>query len=286
MHERNSRDIVALFASLQDAVTRKNQEEGLATNHPWYHSLTVCESDGLLDVLYHGEYDIWLKDQEIPILQDLLELLASPSIAPKLRSFTYKTAAVLAANGTYDFTIDPLAYGNESFVNLIQLSLDQGEGEHGYKILVSRRDEEGWKEAGALAALLEKAPNLEILISPVPPNKEFFHGQTHPLRVLNVDAGFDHDTFILNLAQCSRFNKLEHLIWTDDRNTYLDEWPDITTPFEDYLMLFRSPIANQLKTIELREVVLLEEQIRQLLAIRTEGVFIVPSDARRAITHD
>ena len=62
-------------------------------------------------------------------------MLASNEVAPRLRSFTYRTDAVLAANGTYDFNIDALVETDQTFPNLTRLSLDQGEGEHGYKIL-------------------------------------------------------------------------------------------------------------------------------------------------------
>jgi hypothetical protein len=50
--------IAALFAPLQAAIARKNQESGFDASHPWRHQLAVNESGGLLDVEYRGEYEL------------------------------------------------------------------------------------------------------------------------------------------------------------------------------------------------------------------------------------
>lgn len=148
----------ALFEPLNAAILRKNEEDGFGPDHPWYHQLIIGESRGLVDVEYRGEYELWFDDRtKVPILEDLLRLLASNDIAHALRSFTYRTEAVLAANGTYDFNIDALVDSAQAFPNLTQLSLDQGEGEHGYKILTSPSSGDDWQEAGVLARVLDKA---------------------------------------------------------------------------------------------------------------------------------
>ena len=269
----------ALFAPLQAAIARNNQEQGFSPNHPWHHHLTVAQSDNLLDVEYRGEYELWLDNgTTVTILRDLLRLVASARGAPTLRSFTYRTEAVLAANGTYDYTIDPLIEGEHLFPRLTRLSLDQGHGEHGYKILTSPLLGDVWNEAGVLAHLLDKAPLLEELVTPVPPNIGFFQGVQHPLQVLNVDAGFDHAHFIRNLADCSRFPQLRQLVFTDFRQHYLDDWREQTTTFEDYLSFFGAPIAGRLQSISLREVNLPPQQVRSLLAIRSQGVEITLAD--------
>ena len=125
------------------------------------------------------------------ILQDLFKLLTHPDVAPRLRSLTYLTEATLAANGTYDDNIDPLVDGEHQFPNLIHLSLAQGHGEHGYKILTSPQSGDDWYEAGVLARLLDKAPCLEDLVTPGPPNDRFFQGCQHPLQSLDIDAGVE-----------------------------------------------------------------------------------------------
>jgi hypothetical protein len=268
-----------LFAPLQAAINRKNQEDDVDANHPWYHRLILVETDGLIDVEYQGEYELWFDDEtSTSILQDLCQLLAHPDVAGRLRSFTYRTDAALAANGTYDYNIDPLVDGAQPFPKLIRLSLDQGDGEHGYKILNSPQSGEDWHEAGVLARLLTKAPCLADLVTPVPPDSNFFQGSPHPLQSLDVDAGFDHVDFIRNLAACSRFPKLRQLIFTDLRQYYLDDWQTQTTSFDDYVLFFKSPIAVQLESIVLRAVNLSPEQVKQLLAIRSEGVEITRAD--------
>ena len=267
--------IAALFAPLQATITRKNREVGFDATHPWHHQLIVVESPDSLDVEYRGEYELWLDDgTTVTILEDLLRLLARAVVAPALRSFTYRTEAVLAANGTYDYNIDPLVEGDREFPNLTRLSLDGGEGEHGYKILTSPLSGDDWTEAGVLARLLDKAPRLEDLASPVPPGGSFFEGRPHPLRSLDVDAGFGHADFIRQLAGCTRFPELRRLAFAEFRQTYLDDWRDRTTRFEDYLLFFGSPVASGLESIRLREVDLTADQICRLLGMRSAGVEI------------
>jgi hypothetical protein len=264
-----------LFAPLQSAINQKNQEDGFDENHPWHHRLTTIETAGLLDVEYQGEYELWFDDRTtVTILQDLFKLLAHPDVAPRLRSLTYLTEATLAANGTYDYNIDPLVDGEHQFPNLIRLSLAQGHGEDGYKILTSPQSGDDWYEAGVLARLLDKAPCLEDLVTPVPANDRFFQGCQHPLQSLDVDAGFDCVEFIRHLSACSRFPNLRKLVFTDFRQYYLDDWRTQTTKFEDYVLFFKSAVASKLQSISLREVNLTSEQVNQLLTIRSEGVEI------------
>jgi hypothetical protein len=264
-----------LFAPLQAAINRKNQEDSFDVNHPWYHRLILLEEDGLIDVEYQGEYELWFDDETIAtILQDLLKLLNQPDISSRLRSFTYRTDAVLAANGTYNYNIDPLIDGEQQFPSLIRVSLDRGHGEHGYKILNSSQLGNDWGEGGVLARLLDKAPCLDELLTPVPPNSNFFQGCQHPLKSLEVDAGFEHMDFIRNFTTCSRFPNIKKLVFTDFRQYYLDDWQAQTTSFEDYILFFRSSIAAQLQSICLREVNLTSNQVDRLLAIRREGVEI------------
>lgn len=271
-----------LFAPLQAAINQKNQEHGFEANHPWYHRLTLVEANGLLNVEYQGEYELWFnKRATVNILQDLFQLLTHPDVAPRLRSLTYLTEATLAANGTYDYNIDPLVDGEQQFPNLIRLSLAQGHGEDGYKILTSPQSGDDWYEAGVLARLLDKAPFLEELATPVPPNVNFFHGSQHPLQLLDVDAGFDCIDFISNLSVCSRFPNLQKLVFTDFRQYYLDDWQKQTTSLEDYILFFKSPVASRLKSITLREVNLTSSEVNQLLNIRSEDVDITCCQAPR-----
>jgi hypothetical protein len=267
--------ISMLFAQLQAAIDHHNQQQGFDTNHPWHHQLTLIESNGLLDVKYRGEYELWFDDQPtITILQNLCQILSHPEISLRLRSIIYHTEAVLAANGTYDYNIDPLVNGEHQFPKLTHLSLAQGHGEHGYKILTSPQSGDNWYESGVLAQLLDKAPFLEELVTPVPPNELFFQGDQHPLKSLDVDAGFDQMNFIQNLSSCTRLPVIQKLVFTDLRQTYMDDWSTQTTKFEDYMLFFNSPIAAQLQSISLQEVNLTREQVEQLLAIRSEGVEI------------
>lgn len=265
--------ILGMFDVLQAAVVKMNQEGGYDASHPWHHALTVGEKAGLLDVEYRGEYELWFDDRStVTILEDLLCLLASPDVAPRLRTFTYRTDAVSAANGTYDYNIDPFIESDQQFPNLTCLSLDQGQEEHGYKILTSPLSGDDWLEAGVLARMLDKARRLEELTTPVPPNSDFFSGGRHSIRSLDVDSGFGQENFVRQLAGCTRFPELRWLVFTDYRQDHMTDWRRVTTSFEDYILFFESATAQRLEIIRLQEVSLSQSQIDHLLSIRSAGV--------------
>jgi hypothetical protein len=283
------KSLAALLSPLQDAIARKNRESGHPAGHPSHTRLDVHESDGLFDVEYRGENELWFDDQPtVTILHDLLSLLASTEIAPHLQSFVYSTDAALAANGTYSIVIDPFVSCKQVFPKLSRFVLDQGEGEHGYKILASRLNggDGYYDEAGVLARLLDRAPALQELVTSSPPSAEFFLGDPHPLRSLDVDAGFGHEDFIRNLTGCSRFPDLRRLMFTDFRQHHLKDWREQTTSFEDYKRFFVSEIATRVDSIYLREVNLTGEQVRHLLTIRSNGVEIIAVDSVRSADSD
>lgn len=70
MTERDSSQ--ALFAPLQAAIARKNNEDGISTDHPWYHRLIVDESGGLVDVEYRGEYELFAASSRFGELRRLV----------------------------------------------------------------------------------------------------------------------------------------------------------------------------------------------------------------------
>lgn len=151
------------FAQVQQGIERYNRERDREPGHPWRHELLINDSNGLIDVEYRGDYELWFEDDSIgTVLEDLLRLLASNELAPRLRSFVHRTEAVIAANGTYSIVIDALLESGQIFPALAQLELDQGQGEHGYKILASARNggDGFYDEAGVIADLLNAAPAL------------------------------------------------------------------------------------------------------------------------------
>jgi len=261
------------FATLQATLARVNRQGEWDEAHPWFHRLVIHRDGDLIDVQYQGEWYVTLEDHStFGFLRELLLLLASPDFAPQLRSFTFRTEAVYAANGTYDFNIDPLIDGPHQFPHLESVILDQGYGEHGYKILV--RGDSDFEEAGALACLLDRAPALRELVSPSPPSPAFFGGQQHPLQLLDVNSGFGHENFIRNLAASVRFPRLRRLVFTECQQTYMENWRTLATSFEDFAGFFQSPVAAQLEAIELNDVLLSSDEVKRLLAHRSEGVSI------------
>src|SRR5262249_53590886 len=84
---------------------------------------------------------------------------------------------------------------------------------------------------------------------------------------LRVDAGYDTQDFIRELAHSSFPPKLRGLEWGDYAETYMDDWLSKTTPFDDMKALFRSEGFDQIKAFSLRNVTYSDNELRQLKAL-------------------
>lgn len=57
---------------------------------------------------------------------------------------------------------------------------------------------------------------------------------------MRVEAGFDHENFILNFSRSSCFTELKKLDFGDFNEQYMDDYLGYRTPFEHYCELFQS----------------------------------------------
>lgn len=197
---------------------------------------------------------------------DLCLTLILPDVALRLGSLSLRSPVDEGANGTRNWNLEPLVEAQVSFPNLRSLSVEQyAPGGHNRVIVAADYD-----EAGVLGRLLHKAPSLEVLTVPTAPDAAFFALESHPLRFLSVDAGYDTQGFIRNLADSSGFTWLETLEFGEFNETYLDDFPSGCTPFDDYRRLFKSKAFATVRTFVWRNTVCSEAEIEELRSLRPE----------------
>jgi len=95
------------------------------------------------------------------------------------------------------------------------------------------------EENGMIAKLVSRMPNLEQLVVPSAPDNSFFDIAKHPLKFLKLQAGYEHQNFIDNLAESKNFKQLTALDYTDLIDVY-DVADEDYTNFDSFVKLFNS----------------------------------------------
>lgn len=221
-----------------------------------YSRVAIIESEGVVHVDFSGSpFD--------EPFDRLCEILSSKGVAESLASIVLRCADE-GANGTCNWDLSGLIESEASFPALRLVSIQQtASGDHNRMIVAADYD-----EGGVLAQLLRKAPDLDALTSPSAPDAAFFTVLDHPLRYLNVDAGYDTQNFISNLADSRSFPGLQNLEFGEYNETYVDTFPEGCTPFADYLRLFKSPAFSAVRSFTWRNPVCTADEIAILRAIR------------------
>jgi hypothetical protein len=197
---------------------------------------------------------------------ELCQTIVLPDVAIRLGSLSLRAPIDEGSNGTRNWNLEPLVEAQTSYPNLRSLFVEQnGPGDHNRVIVAADYD-----EAGVLGRLLRKAPSLEALTVPSAPDATFFALESHPLRFLSVDAGYDTQGFIRNLADSSCFSRLETLEFGEFNETYLDDFPSGCTSFDDYRRLFKSEAFSTVRLFVWRNPVCSEAEIEELLSLRPE----------------
>jgi hypothetical protein len=192
----------------QHELERRLQDEW--EDEYWGVEVTVAEADGSVKVDYYGSYGG-------EPLKFLFDTLCLPEVTPALGSLSF-AGEDEGANGTKDWDFAPLLDQEVAFPNLHTLSIELYNEQHNRPIVA--RD--GFKEDGELAQWLDRAPQLQTLVTPSAPDARFFQRQTHPLRSLRVQGGYGTQRFIPNLAASSCFSQLQELDWTEIQPTDWD----------------------------------------------------------------
>jgi hypothetical protein len=195
---------------------------------------------------------------------ELLNVLASDSVSRQLMSLQLDCPDA-GANGTWNWDLEPLAASASGLPALRHLWIERGKpGEHNRKIVGRSYDEKG-----VIGRLIAKAPLLETLVSPSAPAANFFDNRLAHLHYVAVDAGYDAQGFIRNLAK-SEIESLRSVEWGEYCETYMQDWRDHTTPFDDMLGLFRSKPFAGVKRMVLKNPVWSDEDIQRLLSPRSD----------------
>ncbi len=138
------------------------------------------------------------------------------------------------ANGVLSWNFNRIIHSDVWFENLqwFQVALTDA-GSHNQSVIGEYYDEEGM-----IAKLVSKMPKLEFLQVPSAPDISFFDPERLPVRRLVVQAGYDSQNFIRNLAMNSR--KLKNLMSLDYTDILSTDAP--LTSFENYKILFESDL--------------------------------------------
>jgi hypothetical protein len=233
--------------------------------------LCITAVAGDLHVDYHGT----AFDEP---LHDLLTVLVTPEVSEVLTSLTLRGADE-GANGTRNWDLGILADGDVAFGRLRELSVEQTKpADHNRTIVAATYSEEG-----VLARILQRAPNLLSLTTPSAPNAAFFEVGRRPLTFLSVDAGYDTQDFVRNLARSSCFPDLQCLEFGEYNETYMEDYATHCTPIRDYQELFASKAFQPVRRFVWRnprcsaaEIAALKAMRRdlQLLVIRASAEYI------------
>lgn len=201
---------------------------------------------------------------------DLFKTLARPNIAPHVRSLIL-LGPDEGANGTHNWNLEPLLAHDATFSQLESFSIQQDRpGDHNRTIVG-----DVYEEAGVLGRLLAKFVSLRELTVPSAPQANFFNVGPRPLRYLSVDAGYDTQGFIRNLACSSTFRDLTCLEWGEYKESYTDDFRSKCTPLEDYRVLFSSAAFASVKRFVWRNPICSPEEISGLKRLRPDLQLLV-----------
>jgi hypothetical protein len=225
--------------ALEEAVARIHAEaSGAAAGTDWDRA-SVAPCGDLLRVAYHG--DPWAEGCDV-----LFETLARPSIARFVASIELSSPDV-GANGTCDWELDALLPHGTTYPALTTFRIARGDPYRNNRLVVVTPGRDGG-DGGALARLCDAAPRLQMLETPSAPDGAFLARKREMLRTLEVNAGYDHAGFVLDLAaRGAVLPSLETFAWGDYVETYNHDWRTRTTPREDYVALFRSQTFARLR---------------------------------------
>jgi hypothetical protein len=227
---------------------------------PEYHArLATAEVAGRLYL------DFWGSPFDEPFAA-LCAALVRPEVASSVALLSLRSPIDIGANGTRNWDLSALAEAGVVYSSLRSLTVEQaGPGDHNRPIVAASYDEEG-----VVGRLLSRAPQLEVLVVPSAPDGTFFEQSSHPLRYLSVDAGYDAQGFIGNLADATCFPHLRTLEFGEFNETYLEDFPASCTPFEEYRRLFSSQAFRGVRAFVWRNPVASDTEMAELRSLRPE----------------
>jgi hypothetical protein len=88
------------------------------------------------------------------------------------------------------------------------------------------------------------------------------------LEYLNIDAGLDAQGFIGNMARMNPIPALRFFAWGEYCQTYMENWRDLTTSFEDMLALFQAAAFDSVRVCHLKNSIYSANEIVTLHGVR------------------
>jgi hypothetical protein len=193
---------------------------------------------------------------------DLLTTIVSPDIANAIASLDLRGPDT-GSNVTRNWDLTTIAAASSSFPNLRRLSIEQTKPADHNRTIVAQ----DYEEDGILAKVLARAPALEVLVTPSAPNADFFRVGYRPLSFLSADTGYDHQGFIVNLAESTCFPKLQSFEFGEYGETYMNDFSAHLTPFADYRTLFTSPAFASVRNFQWRNPQCSREEMAELKSL-------------------
>lgn len=246
--------------SLRRRIGQRNESDVPGT---YLQRLAVTQTDDQFNLDFYGDS---FEDNYF----DLLNTIAQADIAPQMRSLILRGPDE-GANGTHNWDIEPLVATDATFLNLDTFAIQLNQpADHNRSIVSSDYDENG-----ILAKLLAKSPKLCELTVPSAPNAAFFDVGERPIRFLSVDAGYDTQDFISNLAKSSCFPALYCLEWGEYNETYMDDYLANCTPTHHYRELFQSNAFRPIARFVWRNPVCTDDEINELKNLKPDLQLLV-----------
>lgn len=219
------------------------------------------KSNGQFELEY---YTLWHNDwfdehDGLPIFKALCQT----PFSEKLLSVVI-TAEDEGVNGTQNWDLESLLSVQNTFENLHHFELPLNTLQNHHRIIVTHKD--SYDENGGIGLLLDKCPALKTLVVPSAPGLKFFERENHVLENLTIQTGYDHQSFIKNLATSTCFKDLKSLVFRDYAETYMDDFQVNCTPYEDFLLLVQSSSLPALEAITIQDCVLDSSQTENLVS--------------------
>lgn len=232
-------------------------KDGFSTGWPELtERLFFTQVEGFWFVDYFGEEEAYLTE--------LFQLLSRPDLAEMLRWLSLRSPDV-GVNGTREWDFTPLLETKAQFPCLQSLQIARTPPENHNHAIIGQ----GYEENGQLGALLNRMPALIELWTPSAPDATFCERVGHPLQLLHLDCGYDHQDFIANLAQSHCFPQLKHFEFNDYVPFYMPDWQASCVPYSHYKQLLLSETLPAFSTFFLRSSNLNESQREALKNLRT-----------------
>ncbi|KXX69364.1 hypothetical protein [Flammeovirga sp. SJP92] len=184
------------------------------------------------------------------------------------------------ANGTRNWNFNRIIKSDIKFVNLKAFKVALTDvGDHNQSVIGEYDDEDGM-----IAKLVLKMPKLEELELPSAPNNDFFKIPHLQISSLSIQAGYNHQNFIENLAESENLKALRSLDYTETYDQFGDLEDEEFTSFNNFKKLFSSSVFSyEHFHFKLRENRLTENQLEELQKIKKVQFLHIKTEAGKYI---